>query len=301
MLVASQHPTQKGAVMVTPLRQRMLDDMRVRNLAATTQREYILQVIRFAKYFGKSPALLGPEQVRAYQVYLVNEKKLSWSAFNVAVCALRFLYKTTLRVDWVLEQIPYAKMPRKRPVILSVDEVCTFLQCISNLKYRMVAILVYATGLRTSEALHLRVCDIDSKRMMIRVNQGKWRTDRDVFLSATLLSWLRAYWKIVRPADYLFPGKNPAKPIAMKTLNDAIYKARRCSGISKAVTLRMMRHCFATHLLESGTNIRIIQTLLGHRSLNTTAIYTHVSRDTICATQSPLEALTNLPEPPVQR
>jgi len=287
--------------MVTPLRQRMTEDMRVRNLAVTTQKAYIDQVAKFAGYFGKSPGLLGPEEVRTYQVYLVNEKKLGWSAFNGAVCALRFLYQKTLHIDWAFEKIPYAKKPRKRPVILSLDEVCSFIGAIPNLKHRVAAIIAYATGLRASEALHLRVRDIDSKRMMIRVNQGKWRTDRDVPLSPTLLAWLRAYWKIVRPTDYLFPGRTPDKPLARKTLGAAFQRARQYSGISKAVTMRMMRHSFATHLLESGTNIRIIQALLGHRSLNTTAIYTHVSSSTVCAAKSPLESLPNLPEPPVQR
>lgn len=286
--------------MTTPLRQHMIEDMQVRNYAAATQKEYIRQVSRFAKYFNKSPDLLGPEEVRTYQVDLVN-KMLSWNSFNVAVSALRFLYKNTLHVDWVFEQIPYAKKPRKRPLILSLDEVCSFIQGIPNLKYRMFAILVYATGLRTSEAAHLRVCDIDSKRMMIRVNQGKWRTDRDVPLSPALLAWLRAYWKIIRPADYLFPSNIPTKPLSKNSVAKAIQRARRYSGISKPVTLRMMRHSFATHLLESGTNIRVIQALLGHRSLNTTAIYTHVSRDTVCAAKSPLDSLPNLPEPPVQR
>jgi integrase/recombinase XerD len=261
--------------------------------------------------------LLGPEEVRTYQVYLINDKKLGWSAFNGAVCALRFLYQNTLHVDWAFEKIPYAKRPRKRPVILSLDEVCSFLTAIPNLKHRVAAITVYATGLRASEVVHLRAGDIDSKRMMIRVNQGKWRTDRDVLLSPTLLAWLRAYWKIVRPTGYLFPGRIPDRPLSKKTLGTAFRRARRplskktlgtafrrarqYSGISKAVTMRMMRHSFATHLLESGTNIRIIQALLGHRSLNTTAVYTHVSSSTVNATTSPLESLPNLPEPPAQR
>ena len=283
---------------MTPLRQRMIEDMRVRNLSVTTQKVYIDQVAKFAKHFGKSPALLGPEEVRTYQVLLVCTKKLSWSAFNVAVCALRFLYQHTLHADWAFEKIPYAKKPRKRPVILSMDEVCAFLTAISNLKHRVAVMMAYATGLRTSEVLHLRIGDIDSKRMMIRVNQGKWRTDRDVFLSPTLLAWLRAYWKISRPQNYLFPGRKPDQPLSAHTLHKAIYRARRYSGTSKTVTMRMLRHSFATHLLESGTNIRIIQALLGHRSLNTTAIYTHVSRSTVCAAQSPLESLPNLPEPP---
>lgn len=207
--------------MVTPLRQGMSEDMRVRNLAVTTQKAYIDQVAKFAKYFGKSPALLGPEEVRTYQVYLRNENKLGWSTFNGAVCALRFLYQNTLHVDWVFEKIPYAKKPRKRPIILSLDEVCGFIQAIPNLKHRLLVILGYGTGLRASEALQLRIGDIDSKRMMIRANQGKWRSDRDVPLSPTLLAWLRAYWKIVRPTEYLFPGRNPARPLARKTLGTA--------------------------------------------------------------------------------
>lgn len=286
---------------MTPLRQRMIEDMRVRNLSVATQRAYIDQVAKFARYFGKSPALLGPEEVRTYQVHLVYEKKLSWSAFNVAVCALRCLYQHTLHVDWAFEKIPYAKKTRKRPVILSMDEVRAFLGAIANLKHRLAVMIAYAAGLRTSEVLHLRIGDIDSKRMMIRVNQGKWRTDRDVCLSPTLLAWLRAYWKICRPQDYLFPGRRPDQPLSTRTLRTAIYRARRYSAISKTVTMRMLRHSFATHLLESGTNIRIIQALLGHRSLNTTAIYTHVSRSTVCAAQSPLDSLPNLPEPPVLR
>ena len=283
---------------MTPLRQRMIEDMRVRNLAASTQAEYIRAVARFAKYFGKSPELLGPEEVRTYQVHLSCERKLSWSTFNLAVCAVRFLYQHTLHADWVFEKIPYARKPRKRPVILSMEEVGTFLGAISNLKHRVAVMIAYAAGLRTSEVLHLRVCDIDSKRMMIRVNQGKWRTDRDVVLSPTLLAWLRAYWKICRPQDYLFPGRKPGQTLSARALHIAIRRARQYSGISKTVTMRMLRHSFATHLLESGTNIRIIQALLGHRSLNTTAIYTHVSRSTVCAAQSPLESLTGLPELP---
>jgi site-specific recombinase XerD len=179
-----------------------------------------------------------------------------------------------------------------------MEEVCTFLKAFSNLKYRVLVMIAYATGLRHSEVLHLRVSDIDSKRMMIRVELGKGNKDRYVFLPPTLLAWLRAYWKIARPASYLFPGKVPGMPLTRESVCRAIQRARRASGISKVVTLRMMRHSFATHLLDSGTNIRIIQALLGHRSLNTTAIYTTVSSATIHATHSPLESLAKLPEPP---
>ena len=170
-----------------------------------------------------------------------------------------------------------------------------------NLKYRMFAILVYATGLRTSEAAHLRVCDIDSKRMMIRVNQGKWRTDRDVPLFPGVAGLVAGVLENHSARRLPFPIEHTDEAPIQKQRRQSNPTARRYSGISKPVTLRMMRHSFATHLLESGTNIRVIQALLGHRSLNTTAIYTHVSRDTVCAAKSPLDSLPNLPEPPVQR
>ena len=284
---------------MTPLRQRMIEDMGVRNLAAGTQQNYIDAVAKFAQFFGKSPELLGPEEVRTYQVYLVHQKHVSWSVLTIVVSALRFLYRVTLGKDWTIEKIPYGKRPIRRPVILSPEEVGTFLHAITNLKHRVLIMIAYATGLRTSEVLHLRVSDIDSKRMMIRVQQGKGKKDRYVPLSPILLNWLRAYWKAARPSDLLFPGKKPEKPLTSRCVWEACRLARKKSGIQKRATPRMLRHSFATHLLESGTNIRIIQTLLGHRSLNTTAIYTHVSRSTICAARSPLEHLPNIPQPPV--
>jgi integrase/recombinase XerD len=283
---------------MTPLRQRMIEDMGVRNLAIGTQQNYVDAVAKFAQFFHKSPELLGPEEIRAYQVYLVYQKHVSWSVFNIAVCALRFLYKVTLGTEWAVEHIPFGKKPKKRPVILSLEEVGVFLQAITNIKYRVLVMTAYATGLRTSEVLHLRVCDIDSKRMMIRVEQGKGKQDRYLPLSPLLLNWLRIYWKAARPSDWLFPGQRPGKPLSTHSVREACRLARKNSGIAKRVTLRMLRHCFATHLLESGTDLRTIQTLLGHRSLNTTAIYTHVSTTTICAIRSPLEHLPNIPELP---
>jgi site-specific recombinase XerD len=276
----------------------MIEDLQVRNRSPKTIACYIDAVAKFAQYFDKSPELLGPEEIHAYQVYLVQEKKASWSAFNIAVCALRFLYGTTLGKDWAIPQIPLAKKPKTKPVILSLKEVCTFLEAFANLKYRVLVMIVYATGMRHSEVQHLKVSDIDSQRMTIRIQSGKGNKDRYVPLSPTLLAWLRAYWKIARPQSYLFPGKVPGKPLSKDSVWKAIDRARIISGMSKAVTLRMMRHSFATHLLESGTNIRIIQTLLGHSSLNTTAIYTSVSNATIRAVESPLELLQNLSLPP---
>jgi len=283
---------------MTPLRQRMIEDMGVRNLSAMTVKLYIDAVAKFAQFFRKSPELLGPEEVRTYQVYLIHQKKVSWSAFNIAVCALRFIYTVTLGKNWAIKKIPYAKRPKQQPVILSMEEVCTFIKSFTNLKHRMLVMITYATGMRVSEVVNLRVCDIDSKRMMIRIEQGKGKKDRYVPLSPTLLMWLRLYYKTARPTYYLFPGRVPGMPLTRASVHKAMAHRRRTLGISKAVNPRMLRHSFATHLLESGANIRIIQALLGHRSLNTTAIYTNVSSTTVHATQSPLESLANLPEPP---
>jgi len=282
---------------MTPLRQRMIEDMRVRNLAPKTQKTYVTQVARFAKYFGKSPELLGPENVRAYQVYLVNERHVSWSLFNQTVCALRFLYRVTLQKDWAIEHIPFPRQERRLPVALSLAEVGRFLEAVTNVKHRTMLMTAYAAGLRTSEVVHLRVGDIDSERMVIRIQQSKGRKDRYVMLSPKLLESLRAYFKIARPREWLFPGCRPGHPIDLTMVQRAAQQASREAGLRKRVTVRMLRHSFATHLLEAGSNVRVIQVLLGHRSLQTTERYTHVSAGTICATASPLDLLppTNRP------
>lgn len=276
---------------MTPLRLRMIEDMRVRNLAPNTQRIYVDRVAKFAKYFGKSPELLGPEEIRTYQVYLSTEKNASPSALNQAVCALRFLYRITLAKTWLIAHIPYAKKPRTLPIVLSRDEVSRFFECIPNLKHRAIVMTAYATGLRVSEVLSLRASDIDSQRMMIRVEQGKGRKDRYVMLSPHLLELLRAYWKMARPQEWLFPGRPPTRPITREMVHQVCTKASVAAGLTKRVHVRALRHSFATHLLEAGANIRVIQMLLGHRSLRTTAIYTTVSRETVCATASPLDLL----------
>lgn len=276
---------------MTPLRRRMLEDMRVRNLARKTQIAYITQVARFAKYFGKSPELLGPQEVRAYQVYLVEEKHVSWSLFNQTACALRFLYCVTLGKDWAIEHIAFPRQERKLPVALSLGEVTRFLDAVTNLKHRAILMTAYAAGLRSSEVVKLRVGDIDSQRMVIHIRQAKGHKDRYVMLSPKLLELLRAYWKVVRPKVWLFPGSRPSHPIDITGVQRAAHRAGLEAGLSKRVTVRALRHSFATHLLEAGTDVRTIQVLLGHRSLQTTARYTHVSAKTICATQSPLDSL----------
>ena len=276
---------------MTPLRQRMIDDIKVRNLSPKTQVAYVTQVARFAKYFGKSPEVLGPEEIRTYLVYLVNEKHVSWSLFNQTCCALKFLYRVTLPRDWHVEHIPFPRQEKRLPIALSVSEVARFLDAIPNLKHHAILMTAYSAGLRTSEVVRLRLGDIDSQRMMIRIEQGKGHKDRYVMLSPKLLELLRAYWRVVRPKDWLFPGSKPNRPIDITMVQKAAQKASVQSGLRKRVTVRALRHSFATHLLEAGTNVRIIQVLLGHRSLQTTARYTHVSATTICATSSPLDLL----------
>ena len=277
---------------MTPLRRRMIEDMRVRNLSPNTQQLYIDRVAKFARYFGKSPELLGPEDVRAYQVYLIHQKRASSSMLQQTVCALRFLYRNTLGKEWALPYIPTPKREKKLPVVLSREEVARFLEHLPNLKHRALIITAYATGMRVSEVVSLRAADIDSDRMMIRVEQGKGRKDRYVMLSPNLLELLRAYWRIARPADWLFPGQRPGTHLTAKRALQVCIKAGTAAGLTKRATVRALRHSFATHLLEAGANIRVIQVLLGHRSLRTTAKYTHVSRETICSTSSPLDQLS---------
>jgi integrase/recombinase XerD len=276
---------------MSPLRQRMIEDMRVRNYSSNTQQLYIDRVAKFAQYFGKSPELLGPEEIRTYQVYLMKEKGASWSMLNQTVCALRFLYRITLGKEWAIQHIPAPKKEIKLPVVLSQDEVSRFFESLPNLKHRAILMTAYAAGLRVSEVVSLRVADIDSQRMMIRIELGKGRKDRYVMLSPNLLELLRAYWKIARPNDRLFPGRGRHGHITRERIYQVCVKASAAAGLTKRATVRALRHSFATHLLEAGTNIRVIQILLGHRSLRTTARYTHVSRETVCSTSSSLDLL----------
>jgi integrase/recombinase XerD len=275
----------------TPLRQRMIEDMKLRNFSPHTIQAYVDRVAAFAKYFGKSPHLLGPKEVRRYLVFLVEEKRVSWSYYGQAICAIRFLYRVTLGKEWVVKGVVSPKKEMKLPIILSAAEVTQFLGAITSIKHRAILVTAYAAGLRVSEIVALQVADIDSRRMVIRIRQGKGHKDREVMLSPRLLAVLREYWKAVRPKHWLFPGKIPNRPLTAKSVWCACVKAGRDAGLDKHVTVRALRHSFATHLLENGTNIRTIQLLLGHRSLRTTAVYTHVSAGTLQATQSPLDRL----------
>ena len=285
---------------MTPLRQRMLEDMGIRNFAENTQLSYLQQVSLYARYFHRSPEELGPEQVRAYQVHLTKNRKLAPHSVSIATAALRFLYKVTLKQNWVPDDIPMPKIPFTLPVVLSVEEVMHFLDSVASLKHRTILTTAYAAGLRVSEATHLKVTDIDSKRMVLRVDQGKGRSDRYVMLSPRLLEELRSYWKVVRPKLWMFQGDIPGRPITRDAVGQACRRAHRASGIRKPITPHSLRHAFATHLLEAGTDLRKIQLLLGHRSLATTSRYLKVATSTVCATTSPFDLLPKVaaPAPP---
>ena len=278
---------------MTPLRQRMTEDMAVRNLSPCTQSAYVLQVSLFARHFGKSPHLLGPEQIRDYQVFLTTEKRLAPASIVVAVSALRFLYHVTLGKDWdIPEVLPAPKQPRKLPVVPSPEEVVHFLGCVKHTKHRALLTACYAAGLRSSEAVSLRPVDIDSRRMVIRVEQGKGRKDRYVMLSPLLLEVLRDYWRHTRPeGKWLFPGALAGPHLTTRTVRRACRKALDLSGLNKPITPHSLRHGFAVHLLESGVDVRTIQLLLGHRSLSTTARYLQVACSKVCSATSPLDLL----------
>lgn len=246
----------------SPLRRRMIEDMTVRNLSPATQRSYLNAVSKFSQYFGRSPDHLGLEDVHAFQVHLVATG-ISWPALNQIVCALRFFYGVTLGHSTIPERIAYAREPRKLPVVLSADEVVSFLEAIPSLQSRIALTTVYATGLRVSEVVFLKVADIDSQRMVIRVEQGKGGRDRYVMLSPQLLKILRAYWRLTRPTRWLFPGRNSERPLDATVLHAACRSAHIAAGLNKRVTVHTLRHSFATHLLENGADIRVIQVLLG--------------------------------------
>lgn len=280
---------------MTPLRRRMIEDLQIRNYTTTTIETYVRVIARFALFHRRSPDELGPEEIRAYQVHLIEEETC-WSTFNQTVCALRFLYRVTLESECSIVRIPYARRPKRLPVVLSPDEVLCLLGAAKNPKNRMALTTIYATGLRISELVHLRVEDIDSARMVIHV-RGKGNKDRVVALSKILLDMLRVYWRAERPRTWLFPGRIAGMPVAKETIGEACRRACKAAGLSKKVTPHTLRHCFATHLLEAGTDIRTVQALLGHASLKSTMIYTHVQRKLVTSTSSPLDLIGKLPPP----
>jgi len=278
---------------MTPLRQRMIEDMQLRHLSPHTQRAYLTHVARFARLFHRSPELLGPPEIRAYQLHLTRDLQFSPSSIGVANAALRFVYKVTLKRGWNLDDaIPTGgRQPRTLPVVPSPEEVARFLDAVPSQKHRVILTVCYAAGLRVSEAVNLRPTAIDSARMVIRVEQGKGRKDRYVMLSPKLLDMLRDYWWAAHPKQWLFPGDVPGQPISACAVETVCRIVREQVGIGKPITPHSLRHAFAVHMLESGADVRTIQLLLGHRSLNTTARYLCLATNKVCAATSPFERL----------
>ena len=257
---------------MTRLRQMMLDELQRRNYSPATIRSYIRAVEEFARYFGRSPYRLGPDHIRQYQAHLFRDRKLLAGTITIKTCALRFLYVKTLKRPYLHEHIPFPKRPRPLPTVLSPEEVERLIASAKNLMHRAMLMTLYATGLRRSELCQLKVIDIDSQRMVIRVRQGKGWRDRDVLLSPKLLETLREYWRWMKPKTYLFPGLvngwRADVPITPKVVWDAVAAARERAAIDKHVTPHTLRHSFATNMLEAGADLRTIQVLLGHPSIN---------------------------------
>jgi integrase/recombinase XerD len=275
---------------MSPLRRRMLEDMQIRNYSPHTIDGYLRYVAQFAKHFDTSPDRLGPEHIRTSQLHLLQQQ-VSASIFIQTVCALRFLYETTLHRSWMVDYIPYPKKPKTLPVILSRDEVKALLLAPRYLKHRAILATLYATGVRVSELCHLQGTDIDSKRMVIHVRQGKGKRDRMVMLSPDLLPLLRRYWKLYQLQSWLFPGHRITEPITSDGVAFACKKAGQAAKLTKAIYPHLLRHTFATHLLEAGVDLRRIQLLLGHASLRSTSLSLHVAHPALTATESPLDAL----------
>jgi site-specific recombinase XerD len=270
----------------------MAADLELRGLASTTKKEYLQRAHNFVAYYRRPPRELGEAEVREFLLYLVNEKKAGSATQHMYVAAIKFLYATTLQQPEVVANIPWPKRPQTLPDILTGEEVEQLFQQIASLKHRAILMTAYGAGLRISEACALKTSDLDSKRMLIHVHKGKRSKDRYVMLSERLLDVLRTYWKVARPeGPFLFPGAIPGRPITTDAVQRVLHKVVAQGHFTKRVTPHSLRHCFATHLLETGTDIRVIQRLLGHASLQTTARYTKVTERHIGRTKSPLDLL----------
>jgi integrase/recombinase XerD len=277
---------------VTQLRKRMQEELQRRNCSESTTDSYLRHITEFARYFGRSPAQLGPEEVKRFQLYLIQEKKVSWATYIQATAALRFLYVKTLGQSFMAEKIPFPKRPKHLPTVLSQEEIERLLEAARSLKHRALLMAMYGAGLRVSEACRLTIDDIDSSRMVIHVRQAKGNKDREVMLSPVLLETLRQYWKGCRSKDWLFPGRGPDKPVTTKAVFLMVQSVAARARVAKTVSPHTLRHSFATHLLESGTDIRTIQLLLGHADIRTTTIYLRISQHHIRKILSPLDRLS---------
>ena len=282
---------------ISPLRRRMIDDRAIRQLGPKTQSGYIRAVKNFVAFLGHSPDQASTDDIRRYQLHLASSD-LGVPSVNAAMTALRFFFKVTLRRSDVVEDVVFIREPRRLPVVLSPEAVARLIAAAPGLKYQAALSIAYGAGLRVSEVISLKVGDIDSARMLIRVDQGKGHKDRYVMLSQPLLKLLRRWWLVKRPRAWLFPGRTPGAPLSARQLNRAVHIAAQRAGIDKRVGMHTLRHSFATHLLEQKTDIRVIQVLLGHKKLDTTALYTRVAIKAIGEITSPLDRRLTEVRPP---
>lgn len=276
---------------MSELRNKMKMDLELRGYSPLTAKHYIEHVSRFAKHFNQSPELLGENEIREYLHYCIMEKHLSEGTVNYTYSALKFFYTKTLGRGWNVEKLTRVKEGRRLPVVLSQSEVKAIFDAVDNLKHKAILMTIYAAGLRVSEAANLKVIDIDSSNMQIIIRQGKGKKDRYTLLSETNLELLREYWRRYHPSNYLFPGKDTSGPISVRAIQKIFNHAKDDAGIKKAASVHSMRHSFATHLLEAGTDICYIQRLMGHTSINTTTIYLHLRRMDLLNIKSPLDIL----------
>lgn len=287
---------------ITPLRERMIEDMRIRGMGEKAQKAHIRAIKDFATYLRRSPDTATPEELRAYQLHMTNNGVSPWT-FNVRISSLRFFFGITCAREEMKRYMQFQRKPHRLPVVLSVEEVVDLMAAVPGpgLKYQAALGISYGAGLRAAEVCNLKITDIDSDRMLIHVDNGKGGRDRKAMLSPGLLTLLRDYWSEARPQGWLFPGKPKINPMSPRQLNRAFTSAKHMAGIAKPATLHTLRHSFATHLLEANTDVRVIQVLLGHAKLSTTARYTHVATKTIRDTISPFETLKQLQDQTLKR
>ena len=271
------------------LKDQMLMDLQLSGAKPRTQETYLREVENLAKYFNRSPAELGEAELKKYMLYMINERHLSEGTFRFYVAGLKFLYRTTLKREWPVEKIKHPRSKRKLPVVLDLSEVEVLFAVTKNLKHKAMLMITYSSGLRVSETARLKMTDIDSKRMTIRVSDGKGGKDRYSILSRTALEHLRQYWRKYRPAEWLFEGQKQDEHITSQTIQTIFYAAKKRAGIKKPASIHTLRHSFATHLIEAGTSLHHVQLLLGHRSPTTTTVYLHVSRLNLAQVTSPLD------------
>jgi len=273
------------------LREKMLAELQLRGITPRTQTAYLREIAKLENYFNRSPEELGEEEVKGYLVHMLEDRGLSSGTYKYYAAGIKFLYRTTLNRGEVVEKIKYPKAKIKLPVVLDLSEVRTMLSVMENLKHRAVLTITYSAGLRVSETAHLKVTDIDSKRMMVRVRQGKGGKDRYTILSKTTLECLREYWRAYRPKDWLFEGQKEGSHICYTSIRNIFVEAKERAGITKPVGPHSLRHAFATHLIEAGTSLHHVQLLLGHKSPKTTTVYLHVSKMNLAQVSSPLDSI----------